>query len=174
MFQLKQCIVGAVALVGLLASTFVTAVPFQMLVEDDPAVEQDVGAAGSNTFVELVTATHGNVLGGDLHLTPYGRRGGAYVSSSFESGFALIPLSAGVRARSGNNSFASGVGAAHAPLPGVQALAPSANVATSPTPEAGGAGSFAEPASVALLGLGLAGLAYSSRRWHRQHRQLGH
>ncbi len=174
MFQLKRCIVGVGALAGLLVSTIVTAVPFLMLVEDDSAVDQDVSAAGSNTFVELVTATHGNVLGGDLHLTPYGRGAGAYVSSSFDSGFALSVLSAGVRVRSGNNSFASGVGAARAAVPGVQALPPSANVATTPTPETGDAGSFAEPASVALLGLGLAGLAYSSRRWRRQHRQLGH
>lgn len=174
MFQLKRCIVGVGALTGLLVSTIVPAVPFQMLVEDDPAVDADVGAAGSNTFVELVTATHGNVLAGDLHVAPYGPGTGAYVASSFDSGFALSVLSAGVHVRSGHNSFASGVGAARAALPAVQALPPSANVATSPTPEAGGAGSFAEPASVALLGLGLAGLAYSSRRWHRQHRQLGH
>ena len=173
MLQLKRFRVGACALAaGLLASTGALALPFHILVDGEADFGNETHGADSSSFVDHVVATQ---IGGTLR-TPSAASAYAYDGVLFDSGFDFPAASPGVRPPVATGSFVGGVIAVPV-LPRVsQALTAASGATPTANPASGGAGSFAEPASVALLGLGLAALAYSSMRWRRKRkrRRPGH
>ena len=162
MFRSMQFRFGACALAGLLASAGVAAMPFHLIVDGEAEIDGDTDGAANISFIELLVQPQpdGRVAG-PLALQ-LGARDSILGGLPFDSGFAFAESVPGPHARGIPGSFVGGVITMHA-VP-IRAQTPV---------QAGGASIFAEPASVALLGLGLAGLAYSSHRRRRRRSRSG-
>ena len=173
MFRSMQFRFGACALAGLLASAGVAAMPFHLIVDGEAEIDGDTDGAANISFIELLVQPQPDRrVAGPLALQ-LGARDSILGGLPFDSGFAFAESVPGPHARGIPGSFVGGVITMHAVPIRAQTPVQAPNAVPRPAAEAGGASIFAEPASVALLGLGLAGLAYSSYRRRRRRSRSG-